>query len=140
MLCLTALASSSSVAPRRVISVIRFDTIPISCCFSPFFINLTPVFPSVEYSVFASKSLRSLRGRVDLIFTLSFVGITTTVSPSKSAPDSLSATLEFIPTASCISSPKVALAFLFLLLTVRTGISKVPPWGYLTNATCSPFL
>ena len=69
---------------------------------------------------------------------LSSVGIHITVSPSKSAPDNCSATLELIPIASWGLVPNIDLACFCLLLTVSTGISNIPPWGYRTNANLVP--
>ena len=67
------------------------------------------------------------------------IGITSAVSPSKSAPESCSATFVLMPTAS--EAPAITrFASACLLLTFKTGISKVPPCGYRTRATTSPSL
>ena len=92
---------------------------------------------------FVSNPFKPGNSGVLVIFTfpfLSWVGITITVSPSKSAPDKRSATDFLIPTASILSTPIIFLAWAFLLFTVKIGISNVPPWGYLTNATLLPSL
>ena len=82
------------------------------------------------YSSLGSNPSSPLRGGVDLIFTFpagSCVGIHITVSPSKSAPDNLSATFFVIPIASEEVLPIISFPSLFLLLTVNIGISNVPP-------------
>ena len=134
MLCLTALANSSCVAPLIVISVIRFEISPI--CLPVFFMSLAlPLeISSSEYAydILGSNPSSPLRGGVEVIFTLpdlSCVGIHITVSPSKSAPDKRSATLLLIPTASVMSLPRSFTAVCCLLLTVNIGISNVPPCG-----------
>ena len=136
--CLTALVSSSVEAPLRVMSVIKFDITPISLPTFSFFI-LTEL-GVAGYSFLLSKVIRPLSGAVDVMLTPLPVGITITVSPSKSAPDSLSAFFELIQMASLGLVPIMLTASLFLLLTLRIGISKVPPCGYLIKATDSPFL
>ena len=124
ILCRTALSISLRGAPIKVISVIRFEITPISICF---WFSLRTRIPSrLGYSILGSKFLRPSKYGVDLILVLPPVGITITVSPSKSAPDNRSATLLLIPTAS-IALPRTRLASGCLLFTVRIGISKVPP-------------
>ena len=126
ILCLTAFAKSASLAPFIVMSVMRLEILPISVWV--FFITLIP--SRYGYSVFGSKPLRSFSCSLDTILTLLFEelqGITITVSPSKSAPDNLSATLLFIPMASLGVFPNIFCASRCLLFTFNIGISKVPP-------------
>ena len=136
--CLTARSISSMSAPLMVISVMRLETFPIWVCFwKP--LRLTSREVADLYDSFGSNSIRSLRAFSTLMFC-PFVGITRTVSPSKSAPESCSATLWLIPTASLEFGVIVSRPSLFLLFTISLGISNFPPWGYLTRTTSSPSL
>ena len=114
-------------------SVIRLEIIPI--CFWVSFILLVLVSPSgILYDLESKSTILSnpfvFLGSTEAILTfplLSCVGIHITVSPSKSAPESLSATLLLIHIASVASVPKSFLQTACLLLTVTIGISNVPP-------------
>ena len=113
------------MAPFRVISVIKLLILPISVWV--FFISLKVPSFLPPYSNIGSNPSRPFNGGVDVILTLPPVGITITVSPSKSAPDKRAATLLLIPIASAGVFPKILRASACLLLTVRIGISNVPP-------------
>ena len=67
-------------------------------------------------------------------------GIAVTVSPSKSAPESLAAVLALIPIAFLASVPINFLPSRLLLLTVNRGTSNGPECGYLIRTISSPFL
>ena len=81
------------------------------------------------YCILGSNPSSSFSGGLFLIFTPLPVGITIAVSPSKSAPDNCSATLELIHTASNAFLPIIFSASTCLLLTVKIGISNIPPCG-----------
>ena len=83
---------------------------------------------SGPYDNLGSKPTNPGKGSVVDTLNLPLNGITITVSPSKSAPDNLSATALLIPTASIL--PEVPIIFFpscNLLFTVKVGISNVPP-------------
>ena len=106
-----------------------------------FFITRIPSWAG--YASLGSKPSNPLKAGVEVMLILLFfpfplVGISITVSPSKSAPERRLATELFIPTASILFGPIILEASFCLLLTVKTGISYVPAWGYLTNATLLP--
>ena len=88
---------------------------------------LGPTLGIPEYAGYFSDGSKSLRpGKVSAVFIFApFVGITITVSPSKSAPENFSATLVFIPIA-LQAGPIIACASLLLLFTLSLGDSNGP--------------
>ena len=126
----TARTNSSGRAPLIVISVIRLDTIPIWRCFISGEIkrlSLGLMSFGKAYDSLGSNPWSPFNGAAFLIWPLLF-GITCTVSPSKSAPDRRSATLELMPTAS-LALPMYLRPSLFRLFTTSSGISNRPACG-----------
>ena len=122
-------------------SVIKLEILPISTCVLSEVLVFMYFIPGISgYCILGSNPSSSFSGGLLVMLTLPFpVGITITVSPSKSAPDKRSATLLFIHTASSGFLPIIFAASFCLLFTVSIGISNNPPCGKRTKATLLPF-
>ena len=114
----------------------------------PFLFSFMIFIPGYSgYAILGSQSCNVFNGLAGsfndgaVFIVLPFLlGITTTLSPSKSAPDNFGAIFGLITTQSLGVLPNIAIASLFLLFTIRSGISEGPECGYLTRQTCSPSL